>query len=90
MTPEQIEAVVRRLSQAQREVVLRCRDEWLNSREIGASGTTLRSLCFPPLDANLRMPPHILSRDYQDLPLRYIYRLTSFGLAVRAALEKAK
>ncbi len=78
--------IVKSLTKAQRDTVLKCQDEWLTAREIGANGSTLSSLCSPPLTPDLLMLSSLLNRDYMDSPLRYIYRLSPLGLAVRAAL----
>jgi hypothetical protein len=83
---ERVEEVVKGLTKAQREAVLKCRDEWLNAAEIGASGAVLTALCWRWPDGPIAPPVCLLSRDYKDSPLRYIYRLTADGLAVRAHL----
>lgn len=82
--------LARGLSEGQRLAILACDErEWRNAKAIGATGGTLRSLCwFWPKGANPISPCiSLLTRDYEDAPLRYIYRLTPLGLAVRAHLQ---
>jgi hypothetical protein len=77
------------LSKAQQRALLAADTVWLSAKEMGASGSSLRSLCWVwPKGASYTSPPVcLLSRDYQDTPLRYIYRLTGLGCDVRAALR---
>ena len=63
---------------------------WQNAKEIGAHGSVLCSLCwFWPKGADPISPCScLLSRDYEDAPLRYIYRLTPLGLKIKAHLNR--
>jgi hypothetical protein len=84
----EVAAIAAKLTKAQRSALLKCDTSWLNATEIGAAGSSLRALCWLwPKGANPISPPIcLLSRDYQDSPLRYTYRLTGLGFDVKAHL----
>lgn len=82
--------VAKGLSKTQAAAMLGSNDRWQNAKEIGAAGgSTLRSLCwYWPKGADPISPcVCLMDRDYEDMPLRYIYRLNAFGLRVRAHLQ---
>lgn len=94
MTNQPVEAaeiakLAGQLSLSQQKALLAADTAWRSAKEIGASGASLRSLCWVwPKGANPVSPPVcLLSRDYQDSPLRYIYRLTGLGYDVRDHLR---
>ena len=84
----QAEVIAASLTIAQVAALHSCDDRWRNAKEIGARGPTLTSLCwFWPKGADPISPcACLLSRDYEDAPLRYIYRLTDTGKRVRSLL----
>lgn len=78
------------LSEAQRRALIGCDEhEWRNAKTIGAAGSTLSALCwYWPKGADPISPCLcLLSRDYEDAPLRYIYRLTPLGQQVKDHLQ---
>lgn len=89
MTRDEIAKVAKGLTGAQKRALLACRDTWLNAKEIGEAGSALSALCwYWPKNVSQTSPcMRLLSRDYQDRPLRYIYKLAPDGIAVRDFLR---
>ncbi len=83
-----VAAIAAGLTKAQREALIKCDTQWRTAHEIGAAGSSLRALCWfwPKGTDPIRPPISLLARDYQDSPLRYIYRLTELGHDIRAHL----
>jgi hypothetical protein len=81
----EVAAIAAKLTKAQRAALLKCDTRWLNAAELSARGQTLRALCWlwPAGVSQISPPICLLSRDYQDSPLRYIYRLNDLGVAVK-------
>ena len=89
---DEVREIADGLTRAQREALLSAQpDRWMNSKEIGATGATLSSLCWHwPKGADPISPCiSFFSRDYEDRPLRYCYRLSTFGLEIRAYLKES-
>lgn len=89
MTTNQVAEVVRRLTKAQKGVLLAMRpDGWHRSSEVGERGGTMNSLWDRWTGEYGRSEPYsLVTRDVGDYPLGYIWSLTEEGLAVRAHLE---
>jgi hypothetical protein len=90
MTNPDVAEVAGALSDRQKEALLACdARDWRTAKEAGIPMLTLVSLCwFWPNGTTIISPCiSLLTRDYQDSPLRYIYRLTPLGIRVRQYLN---